>query len=108
MRLITSTAFTSAIPFVDERFKAAAIYCSDGHYFEQIEDFLHHGLHFPHYDCVAIPGGCACLAHQTAAMRERFALSRQLQFLMSAHRLTRVVLIAHQNCGFYRQNLDPA
>jgi hypothetical protein len=36
------------------------------------------------------------------AMRERAALARQVKFLVDAHGLRRVVLIAHQDCAFYK------
>jgi len=99
--------YVSELPFEHERIGAAAVYCSDGRYGEQMDEFLHHCLELPHYDRVAIPGGAACLAGHLLAMRERGALDRQLKFLIEAHELDRVVLIAHQDCGFYRQNVHP-
>jgi hypothetical protein len=33
---------------------------------------------------------------------EATALDRQLSFLITSHALTKVVLIAHENCGFYK------
>jgi hypothetical protein len=107
MTATIAPAFTSDIPFMHERVGAAAIYCSDGRYGEQMDDFLHNGLLLPHYDRVAIPGGAACLGDHAAAMRERGAMQRQLQFLMTSHELSRIVLIAHQDCGFYKQNVHP-
>jgi hypothetical protein len=95
------------MPFEHERIGAAAVYCSDGRYGEQMDDFLHNSLGLPRYDRVAVPGGAACLAGHLLAMRERGALDRQLKFLIEAHELTRVVLIAHQDCGFYKQNVHP-
>jgi hypothetical protein len=100
--------FTSPVPFVHERVGAAAIYCSDGRYGEAMDDFLHNCLGLPHYDRVAIPGGPACLANHPPAMRERSALDRQIKFLIESHSLTRVVLIAHQDCGFYKHNIHPS
>lgn len=99
--------YISALPFEHERIGAAAVYCSDGRYGEQMDEFLHHCLELPHYDRVAIPGGAACLAGHLLAMRERGALDRQLKFLIEGHGLTRVVLIAHQDCGFYKANVHP-
>jgi hypothetical protein len=100
--------YTSPLPFVKERVGAAAIYCSDGRYGEAMDEFLHDCLGLPHYDRVAIPGGAAALAGHMLAMRERSALDRQIKFLVEAHGLTRVVLIAHQDCGFYRHNVHPS
>src|SRR3954451_18790375 len=85
--------YTSSIPFIHERVGAAAVYCSDGRYGEQMDDFLHNCLGLPHYDRVAVPGGAACLAGHLLAMRERGALDRQLKFLVESHSLTRVVMI---------------
>ena len=105
MKLKERVSYTSNIPFIHERVGAAAVYCSDGRYGEQMDDFLHNSLGLPHYDRVAIPGGAACLAGHTLAMRERMAADRQLKFLIEAHSLSRIVLIAHQDCGFYKHNV---
>ncbi len=107
MAAMQTIPFVSDVPFEHERIGAAAVYCSDGRYGEQMDDFLHNCLGLPHYDRVAIPGGAACLAGHLLAMRERGALDRQLKFLIEAHGLTRVVMIAHQDCGFYKQNVHP-
>src|SRR3954451_8416000 len=85
--------YTSRAPFDEVRIGAAAVYCSDGRYGEQMDDFLHNCLGLPRYDRVAVPGGAACLAGHLLAMRERGALDRQLKFLIEAHSLTRVVMI---------------
>ncbi len=100
--------YVSSVPFEHERVGAAAVYCSDGRYGEQMDDFLHNCLGLPHYDRVAVPGGAACLAGHMLAMRERGAMDRQLKFLIEGHGLTRVVLIAHEDCGFYKANVHPA
>jgi hypothetical protein len=101
-RSASADDFVSSIPFEAERVGAAAVYCADGRYGDQMDEFLHLGLGLPRYDRVAVPGGAACLADHLPAMRERSALERQLRFLIEAHELRRVVLIAHQDCGFYK------
>ena len=95
--------FTSSHPFDADRVGAAAVYCSDGRYGEQMDEFLHAALGLPCYDRLAVPGGAACLASHIVAMREEGALDRQLRFLIEGHALRRVVLIAHQDCGFYKR-----
>lgn len=97
--------FRSSIPWEHQRIGAAAIYCADGRYNDQTDDFLHNRLELPRYDRVVIPGGAACLAPHTLAMRERGALEKQLRFLIESHMLNRVVLIAHEDCGFYKHVL---
>jgi hypothetical protein len=94
--------FISAEPFDHERIGAAAVYCSDGRYGEQMDEFLHLGLGLPRYDRVAVPGGAACLAGHTPAFQEGTAVERQLSFLIKEHELHRIVLIAHEGCGFYK------
>lgn len=95
----------SPVPFESARIRAAAVYCSDGRFGEQIDDFLHAALALPRYDRLAIPGGPACLAGYFDTYRERDAAIEQLKFLVHAHRLSRLVLIAHQDCAFYTERL---
>jgi hypothetical protein len=100
-----SAAFHSSLRFDENRIRAAAVYCSDGRFGEHFDDFLHNGLRLPRYDRLALPGGAACLAGHIVACREEEALTEQLRFLIRAHGLQRVVLIAHQDCAFYTERL---
>ena len=95
--------YTSPTAFDAERIGAAAVYCSDGRYGDQMDEFLHHALGLPRYDRVAAPGGPACIAGHASAIRDQGAMEKQLRFLITAHELNRVVFIAHQDCGFYKQ-----
>ena len=99
----SAAAYTSPTPFDAERIGAAAVYCSDGRYGDQMDEFLHRALGLPRYDRVAAPGGPACIAGHAQAIRDQGAMEKQLRFLITAHELTRVVFIAHQDCGFYKQ-----
>jgi hypothetical protein len=92
-------------PFVHERIGAVAVYCSDGRYNEQFDEFLHEHLGLPRYDRLVIPGGPAALAGHFASLREEEPLADHLKFLIDAHELDRVILIAHHNCGYYRKRL---
>jgi len=100
-----STVYESAVRFDDSRIRAAAIYCSDGRFGEQVDDFLHNGLKLPRCDRLAVPGGAASLAGHFLACREEDGLVEHLRFLIGAHDLERVVLIAHQDCAFYAHRL---
>jgi hypothetical protein len=101
----TPSRWVSSIPFEQQRIGAVAIYCSDGRYNEQFDEFLHGRLGLPRYDRLTIPGGPGALAGHFAAHREEEALVDQLRFLIEAHALERVVLIAHAGCGFYLKKL---
>lgn len=91
--------------FETERVGAAAIYCSDGRYNEQFDEFLHEQLGLPRYDRLVVPGGPAALAGHISAYREEETVTEALRFLIESHRLERVVMIAHAGCGFYLKRL---
>lgn len=97
--------WTASLPFTTDRIGAVAIYCSDGRFGEQFDEFLHQELRLPRYDRMAIPGGAAALGGHISAHREQEALIEQLRFLIESHELQRVVMIAHRNCGFYLKKL---
>lgn len=97
--------YSSSIPYIVHRLRAAAIYCSDGRVGAHFDDFLQTGLDLPHYDRVALPGGAACLADHDAAHVQQASVAEELKFLVEVHELERVVLIAHQGCGFYKAAL---
>src|SRR5208283_2204549 len=52
-----STVYESSVRFDENRIRAAALYCSDGRFGEQIDDFLHNGLKLPH-GAYAVPTFC--------------------------------------------------
>lgn len=97
--------FESREPFVADRIHAAAVTCSDGRWGRQLDDFLERGLALPRYDRVAVPGGAGCLAGHLASWKEEAAIEHHLALLAQVHELTRVVLIAHQDCAFYSVRL---
>jgi hypothetical protein len=103
-----STIFRTSEQFDETRIRAAAVYCCDGRYGDHFDEFLHKGLKLPRYDRLALPGGAACLAGHFLAFKEEEALVEQLRFLIKAHGLERIVLIAHQDCGFYAGRLHLA
>lgn len=93
----------SIIPFDANRVRAAAVYCSDGRFGEQVDELLLKTLKLPRYDRLAIPGGAACLAGHFVAYREEEGVSEQLRFLVNVHEIRRVVLIAHEGCAYYSE-----
>jgi hypothetical protein len=99
-------AFESSVRFDSHRIRAAAVYCSDGRYGDQIDELMHTALELPRYDRLAVPGGSACLAGHFMTYREEEGVVEQLRFLVQVHGLERVVLIAHQDCAFYIERLQ--
>ena len=82
------------------------MYCSDGRFGEPFDELLHNALRLPRYDRLAVPGGAACLASHFATYREEEGVVQQLRFLVDAHGIERVVLIAHEDCAFYTERLN--
>ena len=94
-------SFNSTIPWDQARIRAASIYCSDGRFGEQMDEFLHQGLGLPRYDRLAVPGGPACLSGALSVFWESHSAERQLDFLCHVHKLERLIMIAHEGCAFY-------
>jgi len=93
----------SSIPFDASRIGAAAVYCSDGRFGEQVDELLFTILKLPRCDRLAVPGGAACLAGHFAAYREEEGVSEQLRFLVDVHQIRQVILIAHEGCAYYTE-----
>ena len=79
------------------------VHCSDhrfqaGHY-----EFLNHALNLgENYDLLSIPGGAQALALVEYLPKFAWAGWKWIRFLVEHHELTRVILIAHQDCGWYK------
>ena len=94
--------------FDAHRIHALAIYCSDGRFGEQFDDFLQNHLDLPRYDRLAVPGGPACLAGHYGTANELAGIKDQIKFLIHAHGLQTVVLIQHYGCAFYGEAMPEA
>ena len=95
--------YESPTHWEQERIHAVVLYCSDGRFGEQFDDFSYNYLRLFRYDRLAIPGGPAELARGTNP-----ALQQHMRFLLDVHQLERVVLIQHQACAYYGQVLGVA
>ncbi len=100
--------YESSLPFRDEPVRTVAVHCSDGRLGEHVEDLLHKRLEAAQFDRLVVPGGPAALVEQAPCFFEMQALTRQLQFLVEAHKLRRVLLIAHEGCAYYLDHLRVA
>src|SRR3954452_411697 len=87
-----------------ERIGALALYCSDGRWGEAFDEFCHRHLQIPRYDRWAMPGGPAWLASSPNEPLVQAARG-QLDFLVKAHELERMVLITHFGCAWYGDKL---
>lgn len=83
------------------RFDGAVMYCSDGRFGRYVEEFVQSVLRWTQYDAVQVPGGPARLANREGHKADYVAARNDLQFLIHAHQLDRIALIAHVDCTFY-------
>jgi hypothetical protein len=89
-----------------ERIGALALYCSDGRWGEAFDEFCHRHLQIPRYDRWAVPGGPAWVAMPPQDPALLRATRLQLDFLVRAHDLERIVLITHYGCAWYGDRLQ--
>ena len=100
-----SHSFISSLKFDGARIHAASIYCSDGRWGEAFDELCHRHLQIPRYDRWAVPGGPGWLAASEDSPLVH-AARLQLDFLVKAHDLERIVLVTHYGCAWYGHLLD--
>jgi hypothetical protein len=94
--------FVASTPFSEHHPHALAVYCSDGRFTEAVEELLA-SIGDGRIDTLTIPGGAALLHFWSAGHSEAETVRRAASFLIEAHRILRVVLVAHAGCGYYRR-----
>jgi nitrogen regulatory protein PII-like uncharacterized protein len=102
-----STTFRAVKPYEPSHPDAMAVYCSDGRFTDAVEELLH-GLGHPRLDTMTLPGGPALFNAWLAGMSESMTVTAAARFLIEAHAIRRVILIAHEGCGFYKKHLPGA
>ena len=79
------------------------VFCSDHRFQAGIQEFLSQGLRISEdCDLLVIPGGPQCLTLVEYLPKFSWAGWRWTRFLVDAHDLKRLILIAHQDCGWYK------
>lgn len=89
------------LKFHSEPPKVLAIFCSDGRFDEQCEIFIETELYCPHFDRFLVPGGAAWIVLDWFTFKEHDVAQESVTFLVQVHKTQRIVLIAHDDCGFY-------
>ncbi len=98
---MSTSAFTAKTSYDAKHPEALAMYCSDGRFTDAIEELLH-SLGHPRLDTLTMPGGAALLDLGSASFSALEAARSSASFLIRAHAIKRVVLVAHEGCGYYR------
>jgi hypothetical protein len=102
---LRAPCFTSTELWNPGRIGALALYCSDGRWGGAFDEFCHRHLLIPRYDRWAVPGGPVCLLPHVSSQGFCREVWEQFDFLVRAHELRRVVLIAHYGCAYYAELL---
>ncbi len=79
------------------------IHCSDPRFQPHFQDFLRRDLNLPNYFLVAVPGGPQFLTLASFLPKFSWAGWRWVKFAMNLGNPERVILIAHEECRWYRQ-----
>jgi hypothetical protein len=97
--------FTARIAYQASHPSALALYCSDGRFTEAVEE-LFRSLGHDRLDTLTMPGGPGLFNVWIAGMGDSSAITGGARFLIEAHAIRRVLLIAHEGCGFYRKHMS--
>jgi hypothetical protein len=80
------------------------VHCSDHRFQAGLRDFLNQGLDLKsNYDLLVLPGGPQCLTLVEYLPKFAWAGWKWFRFLVEAHSLKRLILIAHEDCGWYKE-----
>jgi hypothetical protein len=80
-----------------------AIHCGDHRFQAAFQEFLNASLGLDgNYDLMVIPGGQLSLTLVEYLPKFHWASWRWLRFFVEQHKIRRLILIQHQDCGFYK------
>lgn len=89
-------------PLTNVEPEALVIHCSAARFQQHFEEFLVDGLKLEDYSLIAIPGGVQVLMMADYLPKFAWAGWRWAKFLVDADRPPRLVLIAHEDCRWYK------
>jgi hypothetical protein len=80
-----------------------AIHCGDYRFQDAFHEFLNDSLKLGgNYDLMVIPGGPLSLTLFEYLPKFQWASWKWLRFFAEQHKIRRLILIQHQDCGFYK------
>jgi hypothetical protein len=106
VELPSAGAFIAAEPFSAARPDTLVVYCSDGRWHVQIEEFIRAQCS-DRADVYAVPGGPAGFNLWGSTLGEAKVSEQAIRFLRDHHRLESAWLIAHEGCAYYRTKYGP-
>lgn len=85
-----------------EQADTLVIHCSDPKYQAHFQEFLHKHVGLDSYELIAVPGGPQFLTLADYLPKFSWAGWRWVKFLVDVAHPSRAILIAHENCRWYR------
>ena len=86
--------------------QALAIHCSDHRFQDAFREFLSEGLGLSSYSIIAIPGGGNFTSLVEIMPKFAKAGYQSLSFMIKRTGARRIILIGHQDCLFFKDNLQ--
>jgi hypothetical protein len=80
------------------------IHCSDPRYQAHFQEFLHRRLALDSYELIAVPGGPQFLTLLDYLPKFSWVGWRWVKFLVDVAQPKEVILIAHEDCRWYRDS----
>lgn len=97
------SVFISAIPRYEGPVKTLVVLCSQHNIQEQCDDFLRNNLKKDSYYPIAVPGGSQFFLQPSfLPPKYHWAGTHWADFLITHAHLEEVILIAHEECAWYR------
>jgi len=94
--------YRSAQPYSAEQPEALAIVCSDGRFLAPTLEFVQEHLGLRRYHLLVFPGAIHPLTLANLLPKEFKTARRKLTFLVEKHPIRRIVCVAHEDCGWYK------
>ena len=94
----------SPLPWEDKQPDTLVITCGDARYLPHTLKFLEDDLKLPDFQIMAVPGGIQWLALPDILPKHEKVARWAIEFMVAAKGITRIVCIAHADCGAYQDS----
>jgi hypothetical protein len=98
--------YQSGIDRVDNNVDTIVFHCSDHRFRGSFQEFLTEGLKLQSYALVAIPGGAHIISMEQVLPKFAKVGMQSLSFLIKRGRPQRIVLIGHDDCLFFKEQMQ--
>ena len=101
--------YVAELPWSPQRPEAVVITCVDGRWYRHFQEFAKVHLEAgTGPDFMAVPGGIEPMTLADEVPKDFNFFRRRLEALVEAHGTRRIVVIAHQDCAWYRAQMTSA